>query len=120
MADTPQENGTAALKNFQRFHRLLEADFARHHHVRHYAERLGMSEANLGLACATVAGVSPKRCIARRLVVEAEHLLTNTKLPVQTIAEQLGFDEATNFGKFFRRENGLAPLLFREQTWVES
>jgi AraC-like DNA-binding protein len=32
---------------------------------------------------------------------------------VATIGDQLGFDEATNFVKFFRREAGLTPGAFR-------
>jgi AraC-like DNA-binding protein len=34
-------------------------------------------------------------------------------MPVSSIAEKLGFDEATNFSKFFRREVGCTPAEFR-------
>jgi AraC-like DNA-binding protein len=34
-------------------------------------------------------------------------------LPVAAVGDQLGFDEATNFVKFFRRETGLTPGAFR-------
>jgi len=36
-------------------------------------------------------------------------------LPVAAIGDQLGFAEATNFVKFFRRETGLTPGAFRAE-----
>jgi AraC-like DNA-binding protein len=33
--------------------------------------------------------------------------------PTSAIGDQLGFDEATNFVKFFRRETGMTPGAFR-------
>jgi len=38
------------------------------------------------------------------------------EVPVSTIADQLGFDEATNFVEFFRREAGWTPGAFRTRT----
>jgi len=34
-------------------------------------------------------------------------------VPVATISDELGFDEATNFVKFFRRETEQTPRAFR-------
>jgi AraC-like DNA-binding protein len=41
--------------------------------------------------------------------VEAKRLLAHTALPTAVIADRIGFDEATNFIKFFRREVGCSP-----------
>jgi AraC-like DNA-binding protein len=51
--------------------------------------------------------------ITDRLVLEAKRLLAHTLLPVAVIGDQLGFAEATNFVKFFRREAGSTPGAFR-------
>ena len=48
-------------------------------------------------------------------VSEAKRLLAHTDMPVYLIAVSLGFDEATNFAKFFRREVRRAPGEFRQQ-----
>ena len=37
-------------------------------------------------------------------------------LPVQAIADMLGFDEQATFSRYFRRETGLSPSQFREAT----
>jgi len=108
-------DGRSALNHFKRFRQLLALEFAAQHQVQFYAQRLGMSEKNLARASQAGLGLSPKACIAQRLVLEAKRLLAHTHLPVQTIADQLGFDEATNFVKFFRREQAMTPSEFRAQ-----
>ena len=60
-----------------------------------------------------MAAVSAKAFLVSRIVLEAKRLLAHTLLPVSTIGDQLGFDEATNFVKFFRRETALTPGAFR-------
>lgn len=110
-----QEVNSSAMSHFKHFRQLLEVEFAAHHQVQFYAKRLGMSEKNLARASQAGVGLSPKACIAQRLVLEAKRLLAHTSWPVQTIADQLGFDEATNFVKFFRREQAVTPSEFRAQ-----
>jgi AraC-like DNA-binding protein len=51
--------------------------------------------------------------LTQRIVLEAKRLLAHSLAPVAAIGETLGFDEATNFVKFFRRETGLTPGAFR-------
>jgi len=72
-----------------------------------------MSEKNLSRVCSAAAGFTAKACIAQRLTLEAKRLLAHTTLAVQTIAFELGFEESTNFGKFFRKETGMTALAFR-------
>jgi AraC-like DNA-binding protein len=109
------DNSPSALANYKLFRQLLEIEFAAQHQVQFYAQRLGMSEKKMARASHAAVGLSPKACIAQRLVLEAKRLLAHTHWPVQTIADHLGFDEATNFVKFFRRELALTPTEFRTQ-----
>ncbi len=59
--------------------------------------------------------MSAKALLVGRIVLEAKRLLAHSAAPVAAIAADLGFEEATNFVKFFRRETGLTPGLFRER-----
>jgi AraC-like DNA-binding protein len=101
--------------NFRRFRKLLEADFSRQHQVQYYASTLGMSEKTLSRVCLATTGVPAKAIISQRLTLEAKRLLSHTTLAVQTIGRDLGFEEATNFVKFFQKQAGMAPLAFRQE-----
>lgn len=101
------------IREHLRFRKLLDTDFAAQHQVQYYANALGMSEKTLGRVCMTAAGVPAKAMITQRLALEAKRLLAHTTLAVQTIGRDLGFEEATNFVKFFRKESGMTPLTFR-------
>jgi AraC-like DNA-binding protein len=50
-----------------------------------------------------------KDVIVARIVLEAKRLLALTDDTVAAISHELGFDEATNFIKYFRREIGTTP-----------
>jgi len=65
-------------------------------------------------------GVGAKTFIASRLALEAKRLLVHTEMPISAIAHQLGFDEATNFTKFFRSIEGCTPGDFRRRSDVSS
>jgi len=104
-----------ALQRFRRFQQLVEERFAQWHQVADYANRLACTEKSLTRAVTATVGTTVKAFISARIVLEAKRLLVHTDLPIAAIAEQLGFDEATNFGKFFRREVGDTPAEFRRQ-----
>ncbi len=103
------------LQRFKRFKQQLERDFAREHQVAGYARQLACSEKSLNRATLDVTGLSAKTCIAARINLEAKRLLAHTPLPIGLIADRVGFDEPTNFVKFFKREVGCSPSEFRRR-----
>ncbi len=109
-----EPNSTEA-RRFRRFLALVETSYASQHKLAHYAAQLGCTVKSLSRATLGATGTSAKQYIAARINLEAKRLLTHTQIPISLIAEQLGFDEATNFVKFFKRDCGLAPSEFRNQ-----
>jgi AraC-like DNA-binding protein len=100
---------------FEAFRELVERNHAKWHQVANYARQLKCSDKSLTRATAAVLGVSAKAYIASRVVLEAKRLLAHTAMTVTAISDRLGFDEPTNFVKFFRREAGITPVTFRSQ-----
>ena len=47
-------------------------------------------------------------------IVNAKRSLTNKSIPINKIAFDLGFDEATNFTKFFKKRTQFTPRKFRQ------
>ncbi len=107
-----------ASQRFQRFQQLVDKRFAQWHLVADYAGQLGYTEKSLARAVAAAAGTTAKAFIAARINLEAKRLLVHLDMPVATIAEKLGFDEPTNFSKFFKREVGCTPAEFRKRQRV--
>ena len=104
-----------ALQRFKRFQQLVEERFAQWHQVAQYASQLAYTEKSLARAVAAAMGMTAKAFIAARINLEAKRLLVHTYLPVATIADKLGFEEATNFSKFLRSELGCTPAEFRRR-----
>ncbi len=96
------------------FKQALEAAFFETRSVRDYAQRLGYSEQTLFRACLAIEGQSAKEVIDQRVALEAKRLLAHSDLSVAEVAHRLGFSEATNFLKFFRRLADTTPLEFRK------
>lgn len=104
-----------SLKTYELFQQLLEVEFMRQHNLNFYARRLGYAESTLSRACIRAEGVSAKRVIDQRIILEAKRMLVHSPLSVAEIGYALGFSEATNFNKFFRRLEQRTPQMFREQ-----
>ncbi len=98
---------------YRLFIQALEASFAKERSLRYYARRLGYSESTISRACLAAEGRSAKEVISRRVLLEAKRLLAHSTASVAEVAYQLGFSEATNFVKFFRRNAGVTPKDFR-------
>ncbi len=108
-----EASGSHGLQRFVRFRRLVEQNYAGWHQVASYADALGCTEKSLTRAAQEASGQNAKNIIAARITLEAKRLLAHTDRPVYLIAEGLGFAEATNFAKFFKRETGATPAGFR-------
>lgn len=98
-----------------RFLALVGGRFAELHEVNGYASLLHVSAGHLN---AIVKGQSGKTCIEHiqdQLLVEAKRRLLHTGLPVNQIGDELGFEDAAYFNRFFKRHTGLTPLTYRKQ-----
>lgn len=103
------------LPRFAQFQQLVEKRFAQWSQVDAYARMLGCTGKSLTRATKAAVGMSSKAYISKRINLEAKRLLAHTNFPVGIIAEKLGFQEATHFIKFFKRETSSTPAEFRRQ-----
>ncbi len=58
-------------------------------------------------------GTTPLAYISALRLERAKRLLLSSKLPVEEIAQRVGFDDAAYFSRFFRRNTGRPPTSFR-------
>lgn len=103
------------LSVYRRFLQALELEFSTTREITDYAKRIGCSTKTLSRACIALGGAAPKRLVERRVALEAKRLLAHSSMKISTICTELGFSELTNFVKFFRRNEGITPAIFRKQ-----
>lgn len=101
------------LTRFREYRAAVEHEYRRWHHVGLYPRHLGCSTKSLNRACQAASDLSAKRVIVERIVLEAKRLLAHSSDTAARISADLGFDEPTNFTKFFRRETDVTPAAFR-------
>jgi transcriptional regulator GlxA family with amidase domain len=58
-------------------------------------------------------GLSPLDYVHALRLEEAKHLLETTDLPVEAIANDVGYEDTSFFGRLFRRKAGITPLQYR-------
>lgn len=96
------------------FNNLLEIHFKKEKGISFYADKLFVSAKVLTNTTQLMLGKTPKQLIDERVLLEAKRLLVHSNNSVKTIGFNLGFDEPTNFNKFFKKHSGQTPAAFRE------
>ena len=96
------------------FKDLLENQFRKQKQVSSFARQLAVTEKRLNQATSKVVGKTPKQMIDERIILEAKRLLAHTNESIKEIGFKLGFEEPTNFIKYFRKHHNSTPVEFRE------
>lgn len=97
------------------FLELVEHHFTEGLSVETYARKLGVSSKTLSRAVRAASSRSPSQNIADRVALEMKRLLVHTNLSVKEIAAKLGIDDASYATRFFRKQSGVAPSVFRDR-----
>jgi AraC family transcriptional activator of pobA len=108
---TPQ---TAARRVAANFTAMVERDFATGKTIADYAKEMDLTPTHLSRACKEACGRNASALLQDRIFFEARRLLLDSKLPIQKIAEVLGFSSPAYFTRAFSQRVGQSPSQFRE------
>lgn len=97
------------------FKDLLEKNYITQKQVNYYAKEIIISEKRLSQATSKLFGKTPKEIIDDRIMLEAKRILAHTTESVKEICYYLGFEEPTNFIKYFKKHSSITPTEFREK-----
>jgi AraC-like DNA-binding protein len=97
------------------FKDLLETGYKTQKQVNYYAKEIILTEKRLNQATSRVLGKTPKEIIDDRIMLEAKRILAHTTETVKEIGFDLGFEEPTNFIKYFKKHSTVTPTEFREK-----
>jgi AraC family transcriptional regulator, regulatory protein of adaptative response / methylphosphotriester-DNA alkyltransferase methyltransferase len=79
------------------------------------AHEIATSRRQLQRALSEVGGTSFSRELQRVRMGQAARLLANGDAPVQSVAAAVGYRQAAQFAKVFRRHHGVSPSAYRRR-----
>ncbi len=100
----------------RRFYNAVEQYYRKNRNTEFYVNLLGINEKSLSKEIKNLTGNTPKIYIDSRVMLEAKRLLAYSHLSIKEIGFEIGFNEPTNFNKYFRKHTGLTPAQFRDST----
>lgn len=101
------------LIEFIDFQNLVEKNVIKHKRVKDYGTMLGTSTKTLNNITNSIVNKSAKEFIDEICTKQIKRLLINTEASIKEIAYKSGFEETTNFYKYFKRQTNLTPEQYR-------
>lgn len=115
LGPTPTVSNPRKAGQVEKFRTLVDKHFRKRLPIEAYAQELGVTPGQLSRLCRDVLGVSALNVINARIVHEAQRELVYGGTSVKQIAATLGFADEDYFGRFFRKQTGIGPKMFRDQ-----
>ena len=99
---------------FGAFRNKLEKHYTTTRNADDYARMLNISYKHLNEICKSVTGSTAKAFIDEFIILEMKRHLAVSDASVKELTYQFGFDEPTNFVKFFKKHTNYSPSQFRK------
>jgi len=100
----------------KRFYQLLEEKYRENLTVTDYADNLSVTPNHLTQTLKQLTGNTSLEIIKSKQLLEIKRLLVHTNLGVSEISNQMNFADQSYFTKFFKRETGMLPLAYRNES----
>lgn len=98
----------------RQFKYLVEQHFREKHKVGHYADLMFKSSKTLSNSFNLLQAKSPLQIIHDRIILEAKRQLIYTDLSVKEISHFLGFEDAAQFSRLFKKITSHSPSEFQK------
>jgi len=98
-----------------KFLKILENNFNRERSVQFYADALFLTTGHLTKVLKEVSGKTAGELINDAVIIQARILLSNQSLTIAQIANELQFSDQSFFGKYFKKNTGVSPSVYRRK-----
>ena len=98
---------------FEQFRLLVEKEYRQSRNVNTYLKRINVSHKHLNEICKRFTTKTSKEFIDQFIILEIKRNLGSTTYSTKTLCYECGFDEPTNFQKYFKKHTGITPSEFR-------
>lgn len=109
------ESHDQGFSYYRKFRALLSQRSDTSRNALDFASELGISYKYLNDLCKLHGNVTAKEMIDNERIAEAKRLLVKEGLSVRKAGIRLGFDDVSNFRKYFKKFTGQTPLVFKEK-----
>jgi len=90
----------------------IENNFREEKNVAFYARKLDLSSKRLNEIVKSITGETVTQTIHHRLVLQAKREIVSGMKNIQTISDELGFENPSYFARFFKKHEGITPTEF--------
>ncbi|MEM7183687.1 MAG: helix-turn-helix transcriptional regulator [Spirochaetota bacterium] len=116
----PKIKNAEWISIFNQFKTLVENNYTQTRNANDFAGMLYISYKHLNEVCKAITGNSAKKYIDTFVVLEIKRRLATSDLSINELSYKLGFDEATNLSKFFKKHTHKLPSQFKKILKKES
>ncbi|MGM5471315.1 AraC family transcriptional regulator [Flavobacteriaceae bacterium LMO-SS05] len=97
---------------YQNYMSLIEKNLTQSRSANFYAKELAISYKHLNSICKDLINKTAKNVIDDFVILQAKRNLINSTINSSELAYSLGFEDPTNFSKYFKKNTGLTPKSF--------
>ncbi len=113
---TKQDNLSQAMsERFARFFELMQANYHKVRDANWYASQLNTTYKTLNHVCKLATGLTAKQLIDSFTILEIKRRLVVNQTTSSQIAYDFGFEDASNFVKYFKKLTHTTPSAFSKQ-----
>ncbi|WP_430425518.1 helix-turn-helix domain-containing protein [Maribacter litoralis] len=102
-------------KRVFQFLELMEINFLNETSAEFYANKLGISTKRLNQVLQDKLSLTAKQIIQQRQITEAKRKLIKSEITTKELAFELGFESISSFSRFFKKNVGVSPTVFKSQ-----
>lgn len=93
----------------------IAENYTRNIKISELADYIGVNRSYLTSSFKKLMGYSPKEYLIGLRMEKAKSLLETTDVPINTIANSVGYNDQLAFSKMFKRYAGISPMVYREE-----
>lgn len=109
------KNDTVRFKDFIRFKNLVAQKYRIMHNAKDYSKALGLSYKYINDVSKEMSGKTAKSFIDQWLILESKRFISQKTQTGKEISYEMGFEEPSNFIRFFKKHTGKTPREFSNQ-----
>jgi len=105
------------MKVLLRLEELIDKEYRNHRSIPFYCKELGITAGCLNNLTLAYHEKTVHDMLQHKLLIAAQHLLSNSLMSIKYITYELGFQDPAYFTRWFIKHTGLRPKVYRRENY---